>query len=584
MILQALYDYYQRKPELPREGFESREIPFVIEVSKTGSVVQIEDTRSLDGKKKRAKNYLLPQAAKKSVNVAANILWGNAEYVLGLPDEKKLADRKGKGKEGDYGDRLKEMHAAFVDAVKALPERVQADEGVRAVLKFFDNTKPADLQRFGEVWEEIRSTNPNMTFRLQGDLELVCQRPSVSDAMTEAESAQDGDGICLITGKATQIERLHPAIKGVWGAQTSGANVVSFNLPSFTSWGKKQGSNAPVGEKAAFAYTTAVNCLLARDSKQRIQVGDASTVFWADQPSSLEDQFADLFAEPPKDDPDRAVRALKALYQAPRHGVAPVDDDQTRFFVLGLSPNAARIAIRFWHVGTVAALAKTIQQHFVDIEIDRPPYEKPCLSVFRLLVATAVQNKSDNIPPNLGGELMQAILSGQRYPASLLQNAVRRIRAEREVTYPRAAILKAYLNRQNRTIQMSHEKEIAVALDLSNRNSGYRLGCLFAVLEKAQEEANPGLNATIRDRFYGSASATPVTVFPTLMKLKNHHLAKLQNPGRKVSFERLIGQIMEEVNDFPAHMSLGDQGRFAIGYYHQRQALFAKTTANQQGE
>lgn len=584
MILQALYDYYQRKPDLPREGFESKEIPFVIEVSKNGSVVQIEDTRTLDGKRKRAKNYLLPQAAKKSVNVAANILWGNAEYALGLPDEKKLTDRRSKGKEGDYGDRLKEMHTSFVDAVKALPERVQTDEGVQAVLKFIDHAKPSDLERFGEIWKEIRSTNPNITFRLQGDLELVCQRPSVIKAVAEAASVQNGGGICLITGTATQIERLHPAIKGVWGAQTSGANVVSFNLPSFNSWGKEQGANAPVGEKAAFAYTTALNYLLARDSKQRIQVGDASTIFWADKPSSLEDQFADLFAEPPKDDPDRAVRAIKALYEAPRHGVAPVEDEQTRFFVLGLSPNAARIAIRFWHVGTVAALAKTIQQHFDDIEIDHPPYEKPCLSVFRLLVATAIQNKSDNIPPNLGGELMQAILSGQPYPASLLQNAVRRIRAEREVTYPRSAILKAYLNRQNRTAQTAQEKELTVALDLINTNPGYRLGRLFAVLEKAQEEANPGLNATIRERFYGAASATPTTVFPTLMKLKNHHIAKLDNPGRKVNLERLIGQIMEEVNDFPAHLSLADQGRFAVGYYHQRQAFFSKTTEIKQGE
>ncbi len=595
MILQALYDYYQRKPDLPREGFESKEIPFVIEVSKNGSAVQVEDTRTLDGKRKRAKNYLLPQAAKKSVNVAANILWGNAEYVLGLPDEKKLADRKGKGKEGDYGDRLKEMHTAFVDAIKALPKGVQADEGVRAVLKFFEHTKPADLQRFGEVWKEIRSTNPNMTFRLQGDLELVCQRPSVIKAVTETASAQDGNGICLITGKATKIERLHPAIKGVWGAQTSGANVVSFNLPSFNSWGKEQGANAPVGERAAFAYTTVLNYLLARDSRQRIQVGDASTVFWADKPNVFEDRFADLFAEPPKDDPDRNARAIKALYEAPTHGVAPVNDVDTRFFVLGLSPNAARIAIRFWHVGTVAALAKNIQQHFEDLEIIHPEFEKPYLSVFRLLLASAVQGKSENIPPNLGGEVMRAVLAGNPYPATLLQGVVRRIRAEQSkrdertgkiiqpVTHARAALIKACLNRHLRLAKIT-EKEVTVSLDSTNSNSGYRLGRLFAVLEKTQEEANPGINSTIRERFYGSASAAPVTVFPILMKLKNHHIAKLENPGRKVNLERLIGEIMEEVNDFPAHLSLADQGRFAVGYYHQRQAFFSKTTATQQGE
>lgn len=581
MILQALSEYYHRKSDLPREGFECKEIPFVIEVSKDGSPIQIEDTRMPDGKKKRAKSYLVPQAVKKSVNVAANVLWGNAEYVLGLPDEKKLAARKNKGKEGDYEERLKEMHAAFVDSMRNLPEGAQADAGVQAVLKFFDRTRPADLGRFAEAWEEIKTANPNMTFRLQDDLELVCQRQAVFEALTETASTQDGDSICLITGKGTEIERLHPAIKGVWGTQTSGANIVSFNLSAFNSWGKEQGANAPVGTRAAFAYTTALNYLLAKDSRQRMQVGDASTVFWADKPSPLEDKFADIFAEPPKDDPDRNARAIQALYEAPQQGVAPIKDEQTRFYVLGLGPNAARIAIRFWHAGTVAELAKTIQKHFDDLEIVRPAFEKPYLSVFRLLLATATQGKSENIPPNLGGDVMRSILEYLPYPDTLLQGAIRRIRAERVVTYPRAAILKACLNRQGCFTQTS-EKEITVALDHASTNSGYRLGRLFAVLEKIQEESNPGINATIRDRFYGAASSTPVTVFSNLMKLKNHHLTKLENPGRRVNLERLIGEIVEEINDFPSHLSLADQGRFAVGYYHQRQAFFAKSSENKE--
>ena len=595
MILQALYDYYQRKPDLPREGFENKEIPFVIELNTNGSVVQIEDTRTPDGKRKRAKSYLIPQAAKKSVNVAANILWGNAEYVLGLPDEKKLADKKSKRKEGDYGDRLNEMHAAFVDAIRALPESVQADEGVRAVLKFFDRTRPSDLERFSEAWKEIKTANPNMTFRLQGDLELVCQRPAVIEALTETTSVRNGGGICLVTGKTTEVERLHPAIKGVWGAQTSGANIVSFNLPAFNSWGKEQGANAPVGTRTAFAYTTALNHLLAKDSRNRIQVGDASTVFWADKPSPLEDYFSDIFVDPPKDDPDRNARALKALFEAPHQGVAPVKDEHTRFFVLGLGPNAARIAIRFWHVGTVADLAKTIQQHFDDLEIVRPAFEKPFLSVFRLLVATATQGKSENIPPNLGGEVMQAIVTGLPYPSTLLQGAVRRIRAEQakrdtrtgklvqNVTHVRSALIKACLNRQQRLVGTT-EKEVTVSLDYANTNSGYRLGRLFAVLEKVQEEANPGINTTIRERFYGAASSTPVTVFSNLMKLKNHHLAKLENLGRRVNLERLISEIVDGISDFPPHLKLADQGRFAIGYYHQRQALFSKSTDAKQGD
>lgn len=591
MILQSLYDYYQRKPDLPREGFEWKEIPFVIEVNRSGSVVQIEDTRIIEGKKKRAKAFLVPQAVKKASNIASNLLWGNAEYVVGWADEKKLADRKSKGKAADYQGRLKEMHVAFVQAIKTLPEEIKADEGIRAVLQFIDRSGVSALKKYGEAWKEIGSTNPNLTFRLQGDTDLVCQRPAVVQSITHSASKYDVDGTCLITGEETEIERLHPSITGVWGAQTSGANIVSVNdgeSPSFASYGKHQGYNSPIGKPAAFAYTTALKHLLAKGSKQRLQVGDASTVFWADKLNSLEDIFADIFAEPPKDDPDRSARAIKALYEAPKQGVAPIKDEQTRFFVLGLGPNAARIAIRFWHVGTVAELAKNIQKHFDDLEIVRPPFEKPHLSVFRLLLSTAAQSKSENIPPNLGGEVMRAVMQCLPYPDTLLQGAIRRIRAEQarrdqrtgrlvpNVTYSRAALIKACLNRQQRLADTT-EKEVTVSLDHSNVNPGYRLGRLFAVLEKVQEEANPGINATIRERFYGAASSTPVTVFSNLMKLKNHHLAKLENPGRRVNLERLISEIVEEISDFPSILNLADQGRFAIGYYHQRQALFSKT-------
>lgn len=586
MILQSLYNYYQRKPDLPREGFEWKEIPFVIELNKSGSVVQIEDSRTTEGKKKRAKSFLVPQAVKKASNIASNLLWGNAEYVVGWPDEKKLADRKNKGKGEDYKERLKEMQSSFVQAIKDLPKETQADDGIYAVLKFIEHSSAIDLKRFEEAWKEISTSNPNMTFRLQGDTGLVCQRPAVVNAVAEATSAHDADGICLITGEKAEIERLHPSISGVWGAQSSGANIVAVNdgeSPAFASYGKHQGYNSPIGRSAAFAYTTALKYLLTKDSRQRLQVGDASTVFWADKPSPLEDQFAEIFAEPPKDDPDRNARALKALYEAPKQGIAPIKDHHTRFFVLGLGPNAARIAIRFWHVGTVAELAKTIQQHFDDLEIVRPPFEKPHLSVFRLLLATAVQSKSENIPPNLGGDVMRSVMECLPYPDTLLQGAIRRARAGRDVTYPQAAILKACLNRRTRCEQTS-EKEITVSLDYSNTNSGYRLGRLFAVLEKIQEEANPGINATIRERFYGAASSTPVTVFSNLMKLKNHHIAKLENPGRKVNLERLISEIVDGVIDFPSHLNLADQGRFAIGYYHQRQALFSKSTEAKQGD
>lgn len=582
MILQALCDYYERKPDLPRLGFETKAIPFVIEISSEGQFIQFEDTRRPEGRKKIGRNFVVPQGAKRASNVAANILWDNAEYVLGIPDTKKLADRKSKGKEEEYLARLKEMHEAFIAEVRTYIDAVPEDSALRAVLHFLESTNKARMVT-DPRWPEILETNPVMTFRLNGDLELVCQRPSVRAAVGGADS--DVERItCLISGETDGFERLHTAIKGVWGAQVAGANIVSFNLNAFNSFGKEQGANAPVGKRAAFAYTTALNYLLSKVSAQRIQVGDASTVFWSEKHTDLEDSFADLFEEPPKDDPAKQTRAIEALFKAPQTGALSDEGGKTRFYVLGLAPNAARISVRFWQVGTVAEMSARICQHFKDLEIVHASFEKPYLSLFRLLVATASQGKSENIPPNLAGEFMRATLAGLPYPQTLLQAAVRRIRAEREVNYPRAALIKACLNRQARYSPPNQEKEIAVSLDDSNTNPGYRIGRLFAVLEKIQEEAvNP--SATIRDRFYGAASSTPVTVFANLMKLKNHHLS---NPnlteGRKRYFEKLIGQIMSDINDFPAHLGLADQGRFAIGYYHQRQAFYTKSETTTKGE
>ena len=569
MILQALASYYRRKQDdpdparrLPAYGFEEKEIPFILEIDGNGRLVQIIDTRSSEGKKKTAQRFLVPRAVKKTSGVAANLLWDTAEYVLGI-------DTRGNPQ------RVAKQSEAFRARIEALPAEVQQDAGVAAVRAFLDHID-LDALAACPAWEEIKSTNPLLSFRLHGDVELVCQRPAV--LIPAGEQADDEVvATCLVSGEHVVPERLHAAIKGVWGAQSSGANIVSFNLDAFNSYGKSQGANAPVGKAAAFAYTTALNHLLAKGSPQRIQIGDASTVFWAEEPHELETTFADLFGEPPKDDPDRGADALRALYRAVDTGRFAVGGDDTRFHVLGLAPNAARIAVRFWETAPAIELARRIKQHFDDLAVARSPRDPEYLSLFRLLTATAVQGKADNIPPNLGGELMRAILEGLPYPATLLNAAVQRCRAEQQVTYPRAAAIKAWLNRHTRRQRLANltMEEFTPMLDPDNHSTAYRLGRLFAVLEKIQEEASPGLNATIRDRYYGAASATPVAVFTTLLRLKNHHLGKL-NPGRSIQMEKLIGEIMDGIDDFPRHLNLPDQGRFALGYYHQRQAFFTK--------
>lgn len=574
MILQALNDYYRRKmtdPDparrLPAFGFEDKEIPFVIELDSDGQLAAIKDTRSGEGKKKIGAKYLVPQGVKKTSGVAANLLWDTAEYGLGL-------DTKGKP------ERVAQQHAAFRARIEALPGEARDDAGVRAVLTFLDADPLIQIAGLSCA-DELRETNPLVTFRLVGDADLVCQRPAIASvgSADEPDAERAATTVCLVTGELTTPERLHSSIKGVWGAQTSGANIVSFNLDAFNSFGKSQGSNAPVGRPAAFAYTTALNHLLARGSRQRLQVGDASTVFWAQKPDPVEDVFADFFGE--GDDPDARTEEIRALLDAVQSGRFDGARGDNAFYVLGLAPNAARIAVRFWHAGRLKGIAYRITSWFNELDIAHSPGEPEYPSLFRLLTAIAVQGKADNIPPRLGGEVMRSILDGSPFPATWMNAAVQRCRAEQRVTYLRAAAIKACLNRSIRNRQSNAtEKEFLPMLDPSNPNTAYRLGRLFAVLEKIQEEASPGINATIRDRYYGAASSTPVAVFTTLLRLKNAHLKKLAT-GRVVWFEKLLGEVLGAVNDFPKHLPLPDQGRFALGYYHQRQAFFTKNTDDQ---
>lgn len=593
MILQALNDYYARKGSdteggLAPEGFEVKAIPFVLVLAPDGRLVQLASRWEGQGKKRVAKAELVPQGAKKSVNVVSNLLWGNAEYVLGLPDAKKLAEKRAKGKEGDYLLRLSKMRSAFATKIQSLGPIALDDPGVRAVLAFLDSCQKAlpEELTFDPAWGEVIAGNPLLSFQLITDAELVCQRPAVLEALG-ARVGGEPDGLCLISGEADVIERSHPAINGVWGAQTSGANIVAVNnkitgnsnggqTPAFASYGKQQGYNAPVGKRAAFAYTTALNHLLAKGSRQRVQVGDASTVFWAEKASgaAFEEAVLDFINPPKEDDPDAGSQAVASLYRCVKDGQPFTDDDSQRFHVLGLAPNAARIAVRFWHVATIAELGRAFYRYFDELDIERPAYDagKP-LTLFRLLASTALLGKAENIPPNLGGDLMRAILAGGRYPETLMQGALRRIRAERDVNWVRAALLKAYLIR-------NLKKEITVSLNEESTDPGYRLGRLFAVLERVQERAQGNLNATIRERYYGAFSSTPVTVLPLLMKLKNHHLAKLPNRGEAVNLEKLLARVLDGLGTVPPRLALAQQAAFAIGYYHQRQAFFNKADAD----
>ena len=574
MILHALKEYYDRKAALPDDasgdaiappGWEKKELPFLIVLDAQGNPIAIDDTRELVGKKKRAKTFLVPQTVKRTVGIAANVLWDNPEYVFGVVT---------KGKP----ERVAAQHAAFIEQIALL--NISNEPEIATLLTFLGRSeKSAELEACNkELWTEILETAPFLSFKIAGAAEPIFRNPAVVRALASQTSAGESNAkaLCLVTGIPDEIERLHPAIKGVRDANSTGANIVGFNLDAFCSYNKNQGENAPVGKVAAFAYTTALNTLLGKDSKQKLQIGDASTIFWAAKDDTFEADVVDFFGEPPKDDPDRLVDAVKGLYQSAETGAFVTDSDETKFYVLGLAPNSARLSVRIWHCGTVAEMAGCFRQYFDELRIVHGPKDKDHLSLWRLLVSLAALGKSENIPPNLAGDIMRAILEGLPYPSTLLQSALLRLRAEQEVTYPRAALIKAFINRSLRLNNLNKEKELTVSLDLENTNTGYRLGRLFAVLERTQERANPGINATIRDRFYAAASSTPASVFGSLMRLKNHHLSKLENIGERVNIEKLFGEIISGVADFPAHLSLENQGRFAIGYYHQRQDFFTK--------
>ncbi len=587
MILHALHAlYYRKQDEMPPQGFEFKELPFLIVINGEGRFVSLQDTRTKVGRKLIGRKYLVPKELGRSGSNAwktSNLLWDHYGYILAWPKSDVKADKEMAAKQ----------HGSFKKAISILASQYPANPEINAVNQFLGQTDFSDIFACQE-WEECKKIKGcNLSFVLEGMNRLVCENNDVKSYITEnedgndeadeTETLQEREGICLVTGERASIARLNPRTP-ILGTK-SNAKIVAFQKNmGFDSYGKEQSFNAPVSKSATFAYSTALNFLLAKESKQKLLIGDATAVFWAEKKHQLEDVFADIFGEPAKDDQTQDIKTLVAALRAPQIGAKPELDLQTKFYVLGLAPNAARIAVRFWYQDTVQQVLDHIERHFEDCAIVHGPNQPDTLSLFKILVSTAVQSEAKNIQPNLSGDMMRSILNGTPYPKSLLSAAINRIKAEQSkkdqngksiqnVSYTRASLIKAILIRETRYYH-SNQKEVGMSLDITNNNTGYRLGRLFAVLERAQEEANPGLNATIRDRFYGAASSTPVAVFALLMKLKNHHIAKLDNRGRAINFEKLIGEIMSGIDEFSAHLSLSDQGRFAVGYYHQRQDFF----------
>ncbi len=590
MILQALVDYYDRSKDLPREGWIRRGVDYELVLTPQGECIAFNAIGDVQKGKVVSTSRLVTAIGKQALKhnnsgKDANLLWDNASFVFGT------------------GNKGAIKIASFVQTIQTWFGDID-DEGVHAVYRFCTHLQQqpgaanALVERFG-YQDDFGKRDPILTFQLQGDLEGIHERPAIrfayETALAETQGGNVVRGNCLITGHTnTPIALNETVIKGVWGGQSSGSNIISFNERAFESYGKtkRRGENAPVSRAASFAYTTALNHLLRQGSLQRMQVGDASTVCWADHASPFETAFAELFGQDAPGNPDDGTPAVQALFNAIHSGRFAQPEGDNRFHVLGLSPNAARISVRFYHCLPLRDMAGRIAQHFADVQLPPGPYDPQYPSLKHLLQAVCLPTQKqpfgdlDRLPPNLGGAVIDAILSGPNapYPAQWLNAAVGRFRVPQKTDESktvffknqrlRAAAIKACLNRSIR-FRQSPEKEFLPMLDPDNHHTAYRLGRLFAVLEKIQEEASPGLNATIRDRYYGAASSTPVAVFTTLLRLKNAHLKKLV-AGRAVWFEKLLGEVLAPVQDFPRQLPLPDQGRFALGYYHQRQDFFTR--------
>ncbi|WP_448865068.1 type I-C CRISPR-associated protein Cas8c/Csd1 [Clostridium sp.] len=577
MILQALAKHYENlaaEGKVSKEGWCEAKVSYAIELMPDGNVkgfisLKTEEER---GKKKVwvSTTRMVPQMVTRSSGVSSNFLCDNSKYMLGF-------DKDGSSK------RVLECFQAAKEKHLELLEQAEG-EMAASIKAFFEMWNPEEEEeklKESEIWEAL-TDGGNLIFYMNG-----CEAQEdeeIKELWNEKQNSCDGEeggntGICLVTGKKAEISRIHRTIKGVPGAQSSGAALVSFNAPAFESYGKEQSYNAPVGKYAEFAYTTALNYLLSQRN-YTFQLGDTMVVYWAENgQKAYQDVFS--FALVPTVDNLETIREIfDCIKKDQPIKVENIEmDSEQRFYILGLAPNAARLSVRFFYQDSFGKILEHISEHHERMKIVQPSWEnREYMSIRDMLMETVNQNSRDKSPiPNMAAMVMQAVLSGGRYPASLYTDTLIRIRAdqgERKLSWGRAAILKAYL------IRNTNWKEGVnyMGLNKENNEQPYLLGRLFAVLEFIQKDANPGIKATIRDRYFNSACATPASVFPVLIKLMNSHIKKLErdNPGAKISYENQLTEIMGKLDEFPRRLTLEEQGKFDLGYYHQVQDKYTK--------
>ena len=561
MILKALYDYYNRCDNLPAKGMEEKEIGFLIVLSPDGHFLRFEDCRT---EKDHARVYLVKKHVGRSSAAVANYLYDNSAYVLGYSE-------KSNGKEQLYFDTFKAK-------VESISELFPDNKDLYAIRSFYNNSRETilDMISLDVLWEDIKKNlskkYSTFSFRIEGDLKIVAEKKEILQ-LEDCDDETKADNLCLVSGKHGPSVDTTTATM-IAGSQAT-AKLVAFQVNSgYDSYGKSKCGNAPISEEAEFAYTTALNSMLQKGSRNKFMLGSRTFVFWAsnnkEASKETEESLFELlgFSEDTNDDPNANLMKVRKVFESIYSGIMKTELDD-KFYILGLAPNSARIAVVYWSETTLKDFAEKILCHFNDMEIhDTRKDKKPYMGIREIISSVTLGGKMSDATPNLPEAVVKSIFQGLPYPQTLYSACIRRIRAEQKLTITRAAIIKAYLNRQS-----NNNKKIDIMLDKDNNNQGYLCGRLFAVLDKIQEDANN--ISSIRERYMNAASATPSAVFATILNLSVHHSEKLDE-GRRIYFEKFKQEILDKVSadGFPTHLDLQDQGRFFVGYYHQRQDFF----------
>lgn len=603
MILQSLDRYYNilaKDPDIPiaRFGYSTIGISFALNIDFDGELLDIfpQFRQEMRGKKSVdvPKPMVVPEQAKRTVGVVANFLWDNATYVLGISnqdDEKPAYSR--------------DRHAAFVELHKRLLTNVDTD-GAAALLRFLDRFDPASAREHPVIAPYLEGLlgGGNIVFTFEGT--PLHRDRTILKAWEESKAAGEAELMqCLVTGEITRIARLHPNLKRVRNAQPAGATLVGFNAQAYESYNRKQGLNSPVGEPATFAYTTVLNYLLSdANPNKKFAMGDATVVYWAESENREYERAVSSLIEPPLvevEEPENEARkkaegALKGVAEKVKRVQAleikdllrSLQGDNPRFYVLGLAPNAARISVRFFVAEPFTEVVDNIMAHYRDLEIVKEFDNQPSYITIGHILSETVSKKSrdKDASPLMAGAVLRSILTDQPYPAALYYAVINRVRTDmddaqlriQKVGYVRAAIIKAYLLRKYRFQPDSQAKEVlTVSLNASSTNTAYLLGRLFAVLEKAQRDAiGKDINATIKDRYFATACGSPRSVFPTLLRLSQHHFSKIGKQFADRDVQAILDLLEVDRDPYPARLSLDEQGIFILGYYQQRAVLYTK--------